>query len=31
MASIYMLPSNPKDFKELCDIVKKNKNVFFHF
>ena len=31
MASIYMLPSNPKDFKELCDIVKKIKKCFFSF
>tara|TARA_B100001057_G_scaffold186923_1_gene187739 strand:- start:22 stop:417 length:396 start_codon:yes stop_codon:yes gene_type:complete len=29
MASIYMLPSNPKDFKKLCDYVKKNKKMFF--
>ena len=29
MASIYMLPNNSKDFKRLCNYVKKNKKMFF--
>ena len=29
MTSIYMLPDNIKDFKRVCDAIKKNKKEFF--